>query len=57
MDGYLPESIVRNMFNFDLVAIELTNELKKQGEQVNVTSKSCRVRWAHIHMQVRTSLE
>ena len=30
-DQFLQQAIVRNSFNFDLAAIDLSNEIKKQG--------------------------
>lgn len=53
----LKNSIVRNYFNFELCAIELNNEFKRQGGSVGAvglrvtfTEENCRQRWSYLHL-------
>lgn len=59
MDDILAQSIVRNYFNFDLVAADLNKEYKRSGgivgavgPQATFTPEKCRIRWSYVHLQV-----
>ena len=61
LDKLLQESILRNTFNFDSIAVELTVEAAKQGlrsqsaTQIVYSAAKCRLRWSYIHLLVSRS--
>ena len=61
LDTFLKECVVRNYFNFDMVAIELNQEAKRIGHDLGAartggggifTADKCRSRWSYIHLLV-----
>lgn len=55
LDGVLMQSVIRNYFNFQVVAQELNHEAHARGIDfgaANVfTSEKCRIRWSYLHLQ------
>lgn len=61
LDTFLKECVVRNYFNFDMVAIELNQEAKRIGHDLGAartggggifTADKCRSRWSYLHLLV-----
>lgn len=59
LDFFLAETVIRNCFNFDLIAIEINQEVKRLGYDHGVaansnifTTEKCRIRWSYIHLKV-----
>jgi len=55
LDEYFMESVIRNYFNFDMVAIELNQQAKKTGHvgvvgEAIFNAEKCRIRWSHLHL-------
>jgi hypothetical protein len=65
LDDFLASAIVRNYFNFDLVAVEVNQEhQKRSGASGSVgavsnsglfTAEKCRIRWSYIHLKVSSN--
>lgn len=55
LDLYLMQSVVRNYFNFEPVAKEVTDEAIKRKVPVDLddpyTEEKCRIRWSYLHLQ------
>ena len=56
LDHFLKESVTRNMFNFELVSLELNEEARKQGLNFGAThvftNEKSRIRWSYLHLKV-----
>jgi len=58
LDAYFQESVIRNYFNFDMVAVELNQEAKRLGHDMGVArtamfnADKCRIRWSYLHLLV-----
>lgn len=65
LDKLFMESVIRNYFNFDMVATELNQHAKKTGLDHGVARQAsreglfnadkCRVRWSYLHLLVSSS--
>jgi len=55
LDKFLQECVVRNYFNFDLIAMEVSTEAQNLGHLVGATnaytSEKCRFRWSYLHLK------
>ena len=55
LDIFLMHSVVRNYFNFEPVAKEVTEEALKRKVNFDVddpyTVEKCRIRWSYLHLQ------
>lgn len=52
LDKCLQDSCVRNIFNFNLVSIDVNNEAQKLDQfcaTSKFTSEKCAIRWTYIH--------
>jgi hypothetical protein len=59
LDVFLAECVIRNCFNFDLIALEVNKHAKKLGYDFGAasamglfSSEKCRIRWSYIHLKV-----
>ncbi len=65
LDDFLAQAIIRNYFNFELVAAELNQEQAKRrvdkegaasasapSQTGPFTPEKCRIRWSYIHLKV-----
>lgn len=61
LDTYLAQTVIRNYFNFDMIAIEMNQEAKRLGYDYGVAANSnygifnaekCRIRWSYLHLKV-----
>jgi hypothetical protein len=54
LDNFLMQTVIRNYFNFDIVAIELNTEAVNMGLDngaANIfTNDKCRLRWSYLHL-------
>ena len=59
LDKFLQECVVRNYFNFDLIAMEVSTEAQNLGHLVGATnaytSEKCRFRWSYLHLKVSSA--
>lgn len=56
LDRALQEIVLRNYFNFDMVAVELNEEARRIGLRFGAahafTNEKCRIRWSYLHLKV-----
>lgn len=61
LDIFFQDSVIKNYFNFDLIAVELNQEAKRLGHTTgaakasrdgNFTADKCRIRWSYLHLKV-----
>lgn len=56
LDAYFSASVIRNYFNFDMVAVELNKEAQRLTDLPRrdlFNAEKCRLRWSYLHLLVR----